>query len=167
MFSWRITKYNPSYRNASGSYQKNEWSSFTDIGKNFDNKQLTLNDYLLIEDAYIGAIVCFMECNHINTMRVTNLEKQRLPEDRSSYSEEMVNALNLVANNIIADKETIKSIGRLILREAFWCKLKAKNMYVHFGYDYYMYIGSKNACNETVVKIEHSGLFVEEYDSPY
>lgn len=167
MFNWRITKYNPSYRGSSGSYQKHEWSSFSDIGKKFDNKELTYDNYILVEDTYINALMLFMECNNIDTMHVANLEKQRPLEDVSLYSKDMIDTFNMVINNMVIDKETIKKIGRLILREALWCKLKSKNMYVHFGYDYYMYIGSSRMCSETIANIERSGCFVEKYDSPY
>ena len=40
-------------------------------------------------------------------------------------------------------------------------------MYIHFGYDYYMYIGSSNACDNVRIKIQEEGLFVEEFKSPY
>ena len=167
MFNYRITKYNPLYRDVHGVYQKSEWSSFSDIGKIFDNKKLTINDYSLTEDAYIQAMVGFMECNHVDTMRIASLEKHTLSQGASTYSKTMLDTFGRVANKMIADKETIKNIGRLALREDLWCKLEAKNMYVHFGYEYYMYIGSKSACSETIDQIESSGLFVEEYNSPY
>ena len=37
------------------------------------------------------------------------------------------------------------------LRKRCWCKLSADNFFIHFGYDYYMYIGcniSENRMNE-------------------
>jgi hypothetical protein len=40
-------------------------------------------------------------------------------------------------------------------------------MYVHFGWDYYMYFGSKKTCKPVLAEIEHSGLFVEKRKSPY
>lgn len=167
MLNWRITKYNPLYRTISGFYQKSEWTSFSDIGKIFDNKRLTFNDYLVMEDAYIQAIIGFMECNHVDTMRIASLEKHTTPHDVSLYSKIMINTFEHVANKMIANKEVIKNIGRLALREDLWCKIEAKNMYVHFGYEYYLYIGSKNACSKTISHIEKLGLFIEKYDSPY
>lgn len=41
-------------------------------------------------------------------------------------------------------------------------------MFVHFGYDYYMYIGSsKELPQDLRNKIENLGLFVENFESPY
>lgn len=37
-------------------------------------------------------------------------------------------------------------------------------MRIHFGYDYYLYIGSKNSCSATITQIESTGLFVEEHE---
>jgi hypothetical protein len=33
-------------------------------------------------------------------------------------------------------------------------------MFVHFGYDYYMYIGSSSICENAIAIISNSGLFV-------
>ena len=60
MFSWRITKYNPQYRNASGFYLKNDWTSFSDMGKIFDEEELTFKKYLIIGNYYIETIILFM-----------------------------------------------------------------------------------------------------------
>ena len=40
-------------------------------------------------------------------------------------------------------------------------------MYVHFGYDYYMYIGSEKPLEKEIDSINRSGLFVENMVSPY
>ncbi len=57
---------------------------------------------------------------------------------------------------------------RLNLREVCWTKLeRAQNTYLHFGYDYYMYIGT----DSTVARVEDihfpNLLFVEWFESPY
>ena len=48
MYSWRIAKYNPKYRNNKGAFVKNEWTSFSDIDKIFNGKKLTLENYIKI-----------------------------------------------------------------------------------------------------------------------
>ena len=76
MFQWRITKYNPKYRNERGTYLKNEWISFSDIGKIFDQSKLTFDKYLKIENSYINAINYFMDCLKLDKIIVTNLRKK-------------------------------------------------------------------------------------------
>ena len=53
-YGWRITKYNPAFRNEKGAYLKNEWISISDVGKSFDGKILTLPEYQKAEDAYVA-----------------------------------------------------------------------------------------------------------------
>ncbi len=67
-----------------------------------------------------------------------------------------------------ADK--IIEIATKCLREELWCKIMSPyKLFVHFGYDYYMYIGSaKELSTEIILEIEKLGLFVELIDqSPY
>ncbi len=40
-------------------------------------------------------------------------------------------------------------------------------MFIDFGHDYYMFIGSRSKCKDTLQKIKNSGLFVEDFESPY
>ncbi|WCK55874.1 hypothetical protein PP175_08100 [Aneurinibacillus sp. Ricciae_BoGa-3] len=107
-YQWRITKYNPEYRNDTGIYKKEEWTSFYDIGD-------------LIGD--------FDEISVENT----------------------------------------PLLSRLILREHLWCKLEYESeFFVHFGYDYYMYVGSSIQCKDTIKKItKEFNLFVEHFNSPH
>ena len=169
MFSWRITKYNPKNRDSSGNYlDKEEWTSYFDINNTISNKAYTYQQYLSIEDAYIVSIIMFMKCNKVKTLCVVALEKSHtLLEDDSYASKEMKQAYETIKNGAACDISTIAIIARLILRERIWCKFEAKSMFVHFGWDYYMYISSARACNQSIQKIKALGLYVEEYASPY
>lgn len=162
MLGWRITKYNPQYRDDRGAYLKSEWTCYSDIGKTFEGKTFTLTEYLKIEDAYIQGVILFMECLNLDSLRISCLEKNgRRPKKFIAD-----NKLEIV-NNSYVNKENIIHIIQLILRNEIWCKLKTKAMYVHFGYDFYMYIGSIKPCDSIIKKIELSGLFVEKHPSPY
>ncbi len=167
MYNWRVTKYDPKNRNAQDNYLKNEWTSFSDIGKIFEDKQFTFEDYLKTENSYIKAITSFMECMNIHELKVVTLEKHNLVHKNDLYSEDMAKVYSSLKNGQLLTKDMVEIVSRLILREFVWCKLESKNMYVHFGYDYYMYIGSKNPCDDIVTKVRQSRLFVEQYESPY
>lgn len=59
----------------------------------------------------------------------------------------------------------LEYVVRLALREVIWCRLLGANgFYVHFGYDYYVYLGSGRALLRPVVV--PSRLFLEDFDSP-
>lgn len=62
MFCWRITKYNPKYRdNNTGYYLKDEWTFYSQIGGEFEGKIFTRKEYLKIEDTYIQSVFLFMD----------------------------------------------------------------------------------------------------------
>ena len=42
-----------------------------------------------------------------------------------------------------------------------------KEFFVRFGYDYYMYLGAIKDCPSSREKVQNTGLFVEDYHSPY
>ena len=167
MYGWRITKYNPKNRDLNGAYLKKEWISHSEIGNAFEGKKFTVEDYLQVEQAYIEAIISFMECLNINSLRIVALQKNIRPKENGFYSLSMISAYNSFKKGQLIPKELVVAIARLALRENLWCKLEVVDMYVHFGYDYYMYIGSNKPCDATVDKIEQSGLFVEPFVSPH
>ena len=57
MYYFRVTKYNPIYRDENGFYKKNEWISVGDIGQCYDGEILTAENYQNIENAYVNAIL--------------------------------------------------------------------------------------------------------------
>ena len=164
---WRITKYNPINRDAQGVYHKNEWTSINDIGKEFNNVEFVFDSYIFYENLYIDAIIRIMRENEVDLLKVEALEV-KCYVDYSSFSElELKNCFNNLKNNILVTKHDITQIVRLVLREFVWCKLTCQRMFVHFGYDYYMYIGSEQPSKITLKAIESRGLFVEKIASPY
>lgn len=170
MLSYRITKYNPTFRNSLGWYEKNDWTSISDIGKQFDGKELTFEDYIKIEDAYVQAIMLFMDFLKLNSLTVTYLEKYwKRPIPDIYRSKTMLELFKKISVGQELDKSEVADIARLMLRETVWCKPESKDkMFIHFGWDYYMYIGSAEKPAESMIAtIEKSGLFVEEFESPY
>lgn len=153
MFCWRITKYNPVYRNNNGNYLKDEWTDYSDIGKSFEGIRLTETEYAKIENAYINAVLLLMNCSNIDALKIIDLER--------------IDDIKGIKNNALIYKEHISEIIRSILRNKFWCKLESDEFYIHFGYDYYMYIGSNQPCESAIESIKKSGLFVEIFESPY
>jgi hypothetical protein len=51
MYNWRITKYNPAYRDNAGCYLKDEWTSISDIGNIYDREVITYETSKKVEDA--------------------------------------------------------------------------------------------------------------------
>ncbi len=168
MYWFQITKYNPKYRNELGHYLKDEWTDFSDIGKKHANDILTYDEYIEVENAYVKAILNFMNCLNLDSVRVSGLEKRKLLENSENYSKSMIEIYKKIKDKQFLDRQLLDQVIRLILRTDLWCKLQSKDLEVHFGYDYYMYIGSSKPCEEIIPTIEKMGLFVEAIkDSPY
>ena len=154
MNEYRVTKYDPVLRGPSGAFTGDEWTSVTQIGQSFRNVVLTEQEYKRIEDAYINAALAFLNEGGVTALKVERLENAR--RQRLTFSE----------GDVLPVEQLPDVMGR-ILREQFWCRLEAENGFVHFGWDYYMYIGVPHRCIAAERKATDLGLYVEEFVSPY
>jgi hypothetical protein len=151
---YRVTKYNPALRDHSGAYTKVEWVSFTQIGQTFSGVLLTADEYERVEEAYVQAAVSFLRESGLSSMRVAGLENHR------------VQSLDF-QNDSVLPLDRIGEIIPRILREEFWCRFEGSNGFIHFGWDYYMYIGVSHPCPTARARATELGLYVEEFASPY
>ncbi|WP_010098051.1 DUF7683 domain-containing protein [Ornithinibacillus scapharcae] len=166
-YQYRITKYNPIYRNSFGEYTKEEWISSSQIGKTFDGEVFTIVDYFQVEASYINTILSFMKESQINSLRVVLLDNERFQDESSELFEEKFKEVILEEDLLVSEKD-IAIICQMVLREFIHCLLiSGDDFFVHFGYDYYMYIGSNQPCKLGIDFARENGLFVEEYQSPY
>ena len=154
MKEYRVTKYDPALRGPNGEYEGHDWTSFTQIGQSFGGGVLTEQECERVERAYVNAALAFLSESGITALRVKGLENsRRLP---LTFDEGDVLALGRVPD----------VIGR-ILREDFWCRLQTDDAFVHFGRDYYMYIGVPRRCIAAERIAAELGLYVEDFSSPY
>ena len=163
---WRIktksiTKYNSVNRNEHGEYIKNEWTSYSDIGKKFDGVIFTKEEYIKIENLYINAIRLLYEELTIDLIEVLNLKR--------IHSNNIITDKNLlkIYNTVEVGNHDIKLLSELVklnLREYIHCDIlidKETNTIVRFGYDYYMYVNSDFNLDNVFDQINKMGLFVE------
>ena len=102
MHCYRITKYNPRFRDHTGAYRKEDWISFSDIGMTFENKVLSATDYLSTEEAYIEAISLFMDESEVSTLEIVLLSKHTPPKKNDMwYSSSLLKTYQLINGNII------------------------------------------------------------------
>ena len=147
MFYWQITKYDPENRDATGVYLKNEWTDYGEVGRTFDGKKLTFAEYLEVEAKYIQAVLLFMECLDIDSLKVIKLIH------RARYQKKALIDGKKIINDTYCNYEMIVFLVQAVLRNKVGCMLALDDkMYVHFGWDYYMYIGSSKACKSTIKK---------------
>jgi hypothetical protein len=152
---YRVTKYDPSLRDATGAYTVCDWTSQSDIGRIFDGGMLSEAVYLNVENSYLSAMKSFLDEAGIESLELTALERRDAPADGFLHRGNLSIAQSL-------------DFARLVLREEAWGKLVVPGKaYVHFGYDYYMYIGVPSKCERSIAIARDLGLFVERIRSPY
>ena len=162
MDCYRITKYNPLFRNEKGYYAANSWTSVSDIGKTFGDGILTVEKYKQTEDSYVEAVKIILKEKGISKMTVCGLEKN---DDMSEvvFSSKEKSFFEGVTNNFCAELSEIESAVRLALRETIWCSLLSEkgDVKIEFGYDYYMYVSCDAVEESTKQIILNNGLFIE------
>jgi hypothetical protein len=169
MFEYRITKYNPLFRDSRGAYTKDDWTSVSDFSDDYGTSKF--NDYLKVENAYLYAIESIANLNKVRGFNLCRIEKPIEKHNLNDFHDidtsdsiKIIDAMKPVHKYPLS--ETLK-VSQLCLREQTWCKIYSRKMFVHFGYDYYMYIGSKANIQPLIKSITDRGLFVEVMKSPY
>jgi hypothetical protein len=156
-YHYRVTKYNPALRLADGTFQEKQWTSFSDVGRVFNGEKLTEEEYLRVEEAYLYAIEALLREAKVEHLVVRGLENHG--DDRPPTFIQEGACLNIDECVVFA---------RIALRERIWGKLVAPGRaYVHFGYDFYLYIGLPARCTAAIAEVERRGIYVEPFRSPY
>ena len=151
-YEFRVSKY---YKNLdTGMPLPNLWTSISDIGQIFGEHHLTYAEYEQVERRYLQLIEQVCLALDIPQLQITSLEN---PFNICPYPN----------NSLVYDLEQIVDIARDCLREKYWCRLQSKKLYFHFGYDYYLYIGSPFDFFQMSTFASRVGLFIEEIKSPY
>lgn len=151
MNSFRISKYDPDKR-CDPDYLESQWTSISDVGDCFDSTVLTMDEYLRAEGRYLSFIREFLSECKVDKLIVKSLE------DYKRFGWE---------NNEVIDTETIMEFSKGALREWYWAKLESNKAFIHFGYDYYVYVGTL-LDYVTVNEIANRNmLFCEDTPSPY
>lgn len=149
MNQFRVTKYNPANRDDKGLYlNQEEWTDFSDVGS-----KVSLVEYERVELAYIKTAICFLSNAGVKELKLVGLENTA---DQTSYNE---NDLVLI--------DGLDNIIRSVLRNEFWCKFESSIGFIHFGWDFYMYIGVESLNAAAIEYAQSRGLFIEKFISPY
>ena len=157
MHQYRITKYDPQHRNDSGAFTRDDWTAVSDVGDIFDGEVLTARAYLAVENIYVDTALAFLGESAVESLVIRSLENQ------GNYA----NSELLLADGRECSPLEISDIVRLNLRSSIWCRLVGKNAFLHFGYDYYMYVGVPMPCATAIEFATRCGVFVEPFESPY
>jgi hypothetical protein len=173
MFQYRITKYDKSKRDENGYYiGEDQWTECSDIGRIINGKEVLLGDYLDTETKYIDAALNLFDASDLPHLRLTSIGTTDhfsgvpLPHNKNLKEPEFDN-IAFMEDHIVQPNE-IPTVIKMILRDFGWAKLEFKDaFFIHFGCDFYMYIGTVKTPKSILEEIEKNGLFVEERPSPF
>ena len=170
---WRISKYDPAFRDENYAYQRDEWTSATDIGRTFEGEVLDAEKFLATETAHVEAVRAFMADAGVATLTVTSfeppseddyayLEKLPLPDSR-----ELANQVRQVREGDELSGGQLDELLRLLLRRVFWCRLvHSRTFIVDVGEYLYVSIGTVADSTRAIARTRELGLFVEETRDP-
>lgn len=151
MHQYRVTKYDPQYR-VDGAYTRREWTSISDVGEVFDGAPFTIADYEEAEGRHIAFLCALAEQEGALPLTIDHLESDHVTcpwHDRQQ--------LTLAG---------LPALLRDVLRERCWCRLTGRNFFIHFGHDYYMYVGCSLEAAEASSLAGRFRLFAEPLLSP-
>lgn len=165
-----IVKYNPIYYNKNGIYTKDEWTSRSDVGKCYNGKTFSIEEYLKVEQQYVNAVLSIMNAAKCTYMTIHYLEAdKKYIVDRIKSSKfydidfPLLKSLPLIAEGRKIHYKKIDGVIRLALREYLYvvlCNHKHK-LQIEFGYDYYMKILSSLSNTILQEKVSKADLFLD------
>lgn len=171
MKKYRITKYDLRYRDEYGHYTRDEWTSWCDIGRTFEDRVFTKDDYITWENRYIRAIEKILHDRNIEELHIVDLEMPDVfAENTSSLAEKGLNLSEgaselyemLVSGKRAILANDISAVMELLLRDFIWCRLcHGSETEIYTGYDYYMYYNGTELTASVIKSISDTGLFIE------
>lgn len=153
----RITKYNPIFRNKDGHYTKNDWIDYSQIGKIFNEKVLTYEEYEIYENKYLAVVRVAFEASKVSELLIEKLE---IYDDDPEPSDEVKKILK---KGKISNSDEAVLISQAILRLFFWAELNSPDnkLSITFGYDYYMFIETEDEQVIAAIKSNlPNGMFI-------
>lgn len=170
MNKYRISKYNPLLRK-NGIYLNEEWTSYSDIGKIFNNKVFTKDEYLSYEDKYCYAVLLILKYFHINEITINKLElyfsnsklNYLLKSKGIDFTPEDEALIALLFDGQVVKISDLNKYLKLVLRDCFWCEFKTDNaIRIECGQDFYIYIYCNIISKEIINMCEKQGIYIEQ-----
>ncbi len=164
MECWRITKYDPRFRDKSGRYLRDEWTGAAQIGEAYAGKILTSDEYLRVESLYVAAVLHLWKAAGAPSLQIQALELSTSGFGLPPQSDDLLDVGFgdwRPVNGEVVPPAVFETLVRWCLRELGWCQLGADEFYVHWSYDFYVYVETGDATSADREAIASTGLFVE------
>lgn len=175
MKKYRISKYNPKYRNDNWIEIYKTWTSASDIGNTYNGLAFSVDDYLETEKKYLHVIDSILNYFNIDSLTVKNSEfffnieeiKKMLLSKNIYLTEDEIDFLKIIKDNSELNRDNLNKAFKFVLRECFWATFEnnEKKIKTEFGYDYYVYIWCENISYEIIKESLNNGIYIEEIQS--
>ena len=171
MSGYRISKYDPSFRDEHGRFMGEDWTSFSDIGKEYHGTVLTNFQYAAVEAKYIDAVTTVLRQNQVHTMIVEKLEKpfsaatleKLLGRGHLPFPPSDAAFVSRIKDGARLDMAEIEKTVMLVLRDCFWRKLSSESgdVTIAFGYDLYVYLQGVTIDADAIASFRSEGIYIE------
>lgn len=168
MVRYRISKYNPLYRDENGNYTKDEWTAISDIENYINGEKLSLEEYLDTESKYIKILDSILDELSIEYLYVMELEGQRdsINDEYvfNGFTKDIVQMISSLKEGQELNRQEISYIVKGMLREIIWCGLYSKTVHVIIksGFDFYINIICPKLSESIIKNAIREGIYVEE-----
>jgi hypothetical protein len=153
----RLSKYDPAKRDSTGAFSQDDWTMYQQIGAIVAGRRLTRRDYQRTEDRYIAAILEMIREVGISKVRINRVSAVNRGKVRS-----------LPKKNDYVSLVQLERLSRWALKGELDVSFTLpRQFYLHFGFDYLVYIGLPRRPDVSISRLARKGLFVEEMRSPY
>lgn len=171
---YRISKYNPRYRDAEDRYMNDEWTDFSDIGRCFDEKIFTISEYRIVELNLLFVLYHLFLEKGIESFEINKMEKFTKSKWEGKKSLKRAQLEGKIYSQIMeyskpgdkVDVAEMFALCQLILRNCLWCSITGKcqsdELQVDFGWDYYVYIYCTEISDRIIKLAEDAGIYIEK-----
>ncbi len=171
MNKYRITKYDPKFRDGDGAYTEDDWTAYCDIGHVYRDALFTPEEYLRVEANYVSTILQAIRSLKVNALYIHKLENMSAVEEEQKSLDKYGLRLSQDEKNVLFDLRDGKRVSiselpaylRLLLRECFWCELHTEKstVIIYPGYDYYMYLHCDHLDESIITASAKQGIYIE------
>jgi hypothetical protein len=149
---YRVTKYDPSFRDKWGAYTRDEWTIVTEIGDVIGGHLVTEAEVVETINKYLYAFEAFANESNVTSLAVR--VRWLGPEYQERWG-------HLRDGDRVPLTEAVDMVRDMLYAEDLIVYLENDDFYTHVGYDMYMWVGSHVDCVKATAETRRIGLFVE------
>lgn len=156
MFYLSISKHSPSERARARSGGEWGWTSFDEVGEVFDGQELTLRDYVEVEDRYVCAVRAVMDSLGAHQAVLRQVFIGEIPPEE----------LGELYNGRVVGLREVETLIRNLLRGAHYDAVLdlGNGVYVRVGFDFYLNVCAPGDLSALAETVRECGLYVDHFE---